>query len=426
MCTALVVGNIIGSGVFLLPASLAPYGWNALFGWVLTIAGALALAYVFAKLSKAIPAGGGPYLYACEAFGQGPAFVVAWSYWISLWIGNAAVATAAVSYLSVFVPALNTMPGLPAVVTVVLVWLFTAINLMGARVAGEVQLVTTVLKLLPLIAVAVLAAIIIGGDGGASLAPYHAADISLPAITTSAALTLFALSGVESATTPVGKVIDPERTVPRATMIGTVLTGLIYILVCSAVVLLAPAKQMAASSAPLADFVAAYWGPSARLWLSAFAAISALGALNGWILVQGEMPLAMARGGVFPAWMGRTTARGAPVTAHLISSSLMTIIVLLNYAKSAGQIFTFMILLSTTASLVMYLICALAALRLAWAKRLDAKAAIFPVGMAAALYSVWTIIGAGLQAAVWGGALLLCGVPVYVLMKRARRVSPPA
>ncbi len=420
MCTALVVGSMIGSGVFLLPASLAPYGWNAIFGWGLTIAGGVCLAFVFARLSKALPGGGGPYAYTREAFGPAAGFVVAWSYWNSLWIGNAAIATAAVSYLSVFVPALGKVPGLSAVTTCAVVWLFTGINLRGARLAGEVQLVTTALKLLPLVAVVVLAALVIAGDHGASLAPFHASDISLSGVTASATLTLWALLGLECATAPVGKVVDPERTVPRATMIGTVATGLIYVVVCSAVVLLLPARETAASSAPLADFMARYWGEGARMWLALFAAISALGALNGWILVQGEMPFAMARDGVFPAWLARTTAGGTPLTAHLVSSGLLTVMVLLNYAKSAAQLFTFVILLATTASLIMYLFSALAAVKLMLEGRLEPSRAVIPVAVAAALYSLWAIIGAGLVAAAWGLALLLAGVPVYLLMLRAK------
>ncbi|HWT52879.1 MAG TPA: amino acid permease, partial [Caulobacter sp.] len=144
MCAALVVGNMIGSGVFMLPASLAPYGWNAVIAWLLTIGGALCLAYVFARLAQAFPRAGGPFAYTEEAFGRPAGFLVAWSYWISVWVSNAALAIAAVSYLSVFLPALAKTPGLPAVVTVAVVWLATAVNCAGARSAGWTQVVTTV------------------------------------------------------------------------------------------------------------------------------------------------------------------------------------------------------------------------------------------------------------------------------------------
>jgi APA family basic amino acid/polyamine antiporter len=282
MCTALVVGNMIGSGVFLLPTSLAPYGWNAVFGWILTIAGAICLAFVFAQLARAMPRGGGPYAYTLEAFGRAPAFAVAWSYWISLWVGNAAIAAAAISYLSVFFPAIGQVAGLPAVLTCGAVWVFTAINCRGVREAGAVQVATTVLKLLPLLAVILLAVVLLFQNGPKVLLPFHASDIGVSGLTAAATLTLWGMLGLESATVPADSVEDPERTIPAATLAGTILTGIIYLVVCSAVVLMVPTSIASVSNAPLADFVSLYWGANARDILALFAAISALGALlNG-------------------------------------------------------------------------------------------------------------------------------------------------
>ncbi|OFX06153.1 MAG: amino acid permease [Alphaproteobacteria bacterium RIFCSPHIGHO2_12_FULL_63_12] len=418
MCTALVVGNMIGSGIYLLPATLAPYGWNSIFGWVLTIAGGLLLAAVFAALARNFPRAGGPYAFTQEAFGPAAGFVVAWSYWISIWVGNAAVATGAVSYLSVFFPSLSTTTGLHAGVTIAIIWALTAVNCRGAYLAGRVQLVTTVLKLLPLIAVVSLAAIVIAGDGGASLAPFEAEKISLAPITAAATLTLWGLLGLESATVPAEKVKDPARTIPRATMIGMVLTGVIYLFACSAIILLQPADEVATSSAPFADFVARHWGANAGRWLALFAAISGFGALNGWIMLQGELPYAMARGGVFPAFLAKNSARDTPVRAHVVSSLLLTAIVMLNYSKTMTEAFTFVLLLSTTASLVMYFACALAALKLKLEGRLQASSTLIVIAGAAALYALWAIYGAGAEAVGWGLALLVAGIPVYFIARR--------
>jgi len=427
MCLALVVGNMIGTGVFLLPASLAPYGWNAVFGWMLTIGGALCLAFVFARLARAFPRAGGPYAYTREAFGPAPAFLVAWSYWISMWVGNAAIAIGTVSYVSALIPPIAQVPGLHALVTCGMIWLLTAINCRGVRLAGGIQLLTAVLKLLPLIAVTLLAGLVISADGGATLLPYRPQDITLPGITAAATLTLWGLLGLESATVPAGKVVDPQRTIPRATLIGTALTGFIYLFVCSAVSLLLPASMAVNSNAPLADFVAIYWGGNAGLVLAAFAAISGFGTLNGWILLQGEMPNAMARDGVFPQWLAPVSRAGVPVRAHLVSSLLMTLLVLLNYARSMTELFTFIILLATTASLVMYLVCALAALRLSRTGRMQASPALSLVALVAAAYALWTIYGAGREAVGWGAVLLLAGAPVYLTRAAAsdRPLSDP-
>ena len=423
MCTALVVGNMIGSGIFLLPATLAPYGWNSIFGWILTIAGGLLLATVFAALARNFPRAGGPYAFTQEAFGPAAGFLVAWSYWISIWVGNAAVATGAVSYLSVFFPSLSTTTGLHAGVTIAVIWVLTAVNCRGAYLAGSVQLVTTVLKLLPLIAVIALGAIVIAGDGGASLAPLEVDKISLGPITAAATLTLWGLLGLESATVPAEKVKDPTRTIPKATMIGMILTGIIYLLACSAIILLQPADEVAASSAPFADFVARHWGANAGRWLALFAAISGFGALNGWILLQGELPYAMAKGGVFPAFLAKNSAHDTPIRAHAVSSLLLTCVVMLNYAKDMTEMFTFVLLLSTTASLVMYLACSLAALKLKRDGKLQASSTIILVAAAAAVYALWAIYGAGAQAVGWGFALLLAGIPVYFIAKRDSATS---
>ena len=416
MCLALVIGNMIGSGVFLLPASLAPFGWNGVFGWILTIAGALCLAYVFARLSRFFPKAGGPYAYTREAFGAFPAFLVAWSYWVSLWVGNVAIATGVVAPLSTVFPQITEHSVL---VTGSMIWALTAINCLGVRLAGQVQLVTTILKFLPLIAVLVLAAVLIAG-GGASLPPLRMEAIGFSGptgIAAAGALTLWAFLGMESATIPAEKVKDPGRTIARATLIGTALTGLVYLFVCSAVALLLPPSEAARSGAPLADFVARSWGPGAGTAIALFAAISAFGALNGWILLQGEMPWAMAKDGVFPRWLARTSGRGTPVRAHILSSLLLSLVLMLNYTRSMADLFKFLILLATTASLIPYLVCSLAAIALRARGRAGPGLALPAVAIAGTIYSLWAIWGAGEEAIRWGGVLLGVGVLVYLAMR---------
>lgn len=417
MCLALVMGNMIGSGVFLLPQQLAPYGWNAILGWGVTIPGALCLAFVFASLARRFPRAGGPYAYTAEAFGPAPGFTVAWSYWISTWTANAAISLAAVSYLSHFLPGLAAAPGLAAIG---FVWAFTLVACLSVRGTGGVQLVTTILKLLPLIAAMLLTAMIAANGDRPDAVPLPAADISLTGVTAAAALTLWAMVGFESATIPAGHVRDPERTIPRATMVGTMATGLVYLIACSGVALLLPPAEAAASNAPFADFIGRYWGPGPASLVALFAAISALGALNGWVLIQGEMPAALARDGVFPAWLARSSKAGTPVRAHLVSSGLVTLLLLANQSRSMGDLFAFMALLSTAASLVAYLGCSLAALRLQAAGRIARSPALPVVATLGALYSAWAIYGAGPKPVLWGAALLLSGLPVYIMVRRNR------
>jgi basic amino acid/polyamine antiporter, APA family len=423
ICLALVIGNMVGSGAFLLPQALAPYGWNAIFGWIVTISGALCLAFVFARLARHFPRAGGPYAFCREAFGPAPGFVVAWSYWISVWTANAAISVGATSYFVHLVPALA---GEPAWIAIGFVWSLTLINCLSLRGVGGIQLATTILKLLPLAAAIVLTLLVSTGATAVSapVPPLRGDDIGLAAIGATVTLTLWAMVGFESATIPAGHVRDPSRTIPRATMIGTLAAGLIYLIACSGVALLLPAEQAGASSAPFADFIGLYWGPGPASLIAVFAMISALGALNGWVLIQGEMPGALARDAIFPAWLAKTTREGVPVRAHLVSSTLVTILILANQARSVGDLFAVTALISTLASIVAYLACSLAALRLQRVGRIDRSTTLSAAAVAGALYSVWAIYGAGREPVIWGVGLLLSGVPVYLLMRRNRGPAP--
>ena len=425
MATALVVGNIVGSGVYMLPASLAPLGSNSIVGWLFTATGALLLAAVFAALSRAFPRDGGPYVFTRMAFGELAGFVVAWGYWVSVWVGNAAIATGAVSYTSALVPAIAHRPGASATVTIAVVWLLTLVNCWGVRAAGWVQAVTTVLKLLPLLAVALVGAFHVGRE---SLASFTAVPLSLDGTTAAATLALWALLGFESATVPADKVQDPARTIPRATMLGTVVSALVCTLACSTVLLVVPARELAASNAPFADAARVFWGEGSATLVALFAAISAYGALNGWILLQGELPFALARDGVFPRAFARESPRHTPVFALVTTRGLVSLLILANFHASMARVFTFMILLATSANLVAYLACSLALLELQRRGQLGearrGTAGLAVAGALGALYSLWAIAGAGREAIAWGAVLLAAALPVHALVRRARRPAP--
>ncbi|HEY4367080.1 MAG TPA: amino acid permease [Steroidobacteraceae bacterium] len=423
ICLALVVGNMIGSGVFLLPASLAPYGTNSLWGWLLTAAGALLLAYVFASLSRALPHAGGPYVFTRMAFGRGAGFLVAWSYWVSVWVGSAAIATGSVSYLLSLFPSVNGDAAAPYV-TLGVLWTLTAINCLGLRMAGFVQLITTGLKLLPLIAVALFGAVQLA-DG--RLAAASAAPFQLDSVTAAATLTLWALLGFESATVPADRVRNAEVVLPRAIIIGTLLTAVVYVIACMAVQLALPASQLAQSNAPFADVARLWWGDSAAWWLTLFVVISGIGCLNGWVLVQAEMPRAMAINGAFPSAFARESRFGTPMFALIFTGALVTLVVLANYSRTMVQVFTFMVLIATSANLFVYLVCSLAAIKLAYRGELGTQGWSFRMLATAALlgsiYTLWAMVGAGREAVLWGFALMFAGLPIYWLTRRKSAVA---
>lgn len=421
MASALVAGNMIGSGVFLLPASLAPFGGIGLLGWGFTAAGAVLLALVFARLGRFVPRIGGPYAYARMGFGDFVGFEVAWGYWISIWTGNAAIAVAFVGYLDVFVPGLADEPVTAALAAVAAVWVLTGVNVAGVRAAGWVQLVTTAGKLLPLLAVGFAGVFALRPD---HFVPFNASgEPALSALTSVAAITLWAFLGLESASIPAEDIDDPARTIPRATVLGTLVAAAVYILGTAAVMGVVPPDELAGSTAPFADAARSLWGPEGRYFVALGALFSTFGALNGWILLQGQMPLAAARDGLFPERFGERGRRGTPTFGLIFSSVLLTGVMATNYAEGLVGVFNFTLLLATVAVLVAYLFTAMAALLLYLTRDErfgDPSAAARIVAALACLYALWAVAGSGRDAVYWGALLLGAGIPVYVWVRWRR------
>jgi APA family basic amino acid/polyamine antiporter len=421
MCVALVVGNMIGTGIFQLPRDLAPLGWNSVFGWLATIGGTLCLVVVLLRIGRGRADSCAPFSYPAAAFGPGTGFVVAWSYWISCWVSFAALAVAVVQNLAFLWPGLGA-PGVAAPAAIAILWLFTFINCLGVREAGAVQVLTAGLKLLPLAGV-ILVALWLLLRGDAVPVAYASVPIDAASVNGAATLALFAMLSFESAMAVGDRVENPERIVPRATIAGTLLAGLIYLLCASAVTLLLPREALAGASSPFALFFSSFVSPAIGGIVAVFVAIAALGALNGLILVSAEMPVAVAREGLLPARLVRFNRQEIPWRIHLISSGLATLLVIANYTQSLAKLFTFMVLITTTVSLVFYLVCTLAALRLRMLGRLEGSAGWILIALAAVAYSLWAFWGAGIEPTLWGLGMTAVAIPVYLVMRAANRSS---
>ena len=418
MCTALVIGNTIGIGIFVLPASLAPYGFNALIGWGITVVGMTVLARVFARLAREFPRADGPYAYIQATAGDGPAFLAIWCYWVSCWITNAAIAIGVVAYLGKVVPALDGVP--PAVQAVTLIWLAVVVNNLGARMGGRVQVVTTAIKLLPMVVVILLGAWLLLTEPAAYTRNPPTTPLTLADLMAASTVALFAMLGIESAAVPAGRVRDPERTIPRATMVGTLATAAIYLAVSSMALLLLPQQELAESSAPFVDLLNRYMGAGNGQVLALFVVISGLGALNGWTLLVGELTATMASHGTLPIRLGQLNSRGAPGLALVVTGALATAMVLMNYSKSLVEGFTFLTLVVTAANLPLYLLCAFA-LAVLWRRGArPASRDLLVLGLLGTAYSVFAFVGLGREPTLWSLALAGAGLPLYLLM-RARR-----
>jgi amino acid transporter len=424
-CSALVVGNMIGSGVFLLPASLAVYGPISILGWIVTSAGAVALALVFSRLVRLVPQSGGPYAFTRAAYGEFPGYFIAWGYWIALWAGNAGVAVAFAGYAGYFTPALAQTGWFQVAAALAALLAVTAINVAGVASAGLVQIVTTVLKVVPLVVLVGLGA---WHMDPANYTPFNASPgPAWAAVIASAALTLWAFLGLESATVPSGDVERPEVTIPRATVIGTLFTAALYIAVTLAVMGLMPNEDLRQSTAPLADAASRVAGPAAGAAIAFAAFVSTFGALNGFTLLSGQVPMSAARDGLFPRPFARLSPQGTPAFALIVSNGLAALLVLMTLSRGLVESFTFITLLAVFAALVPYLFCSLAEVLLCASgrgapRRLPGAASVV-IGLVAFAYTAGAIYGSGAEVVLWGFLLLVMAVPAYVFQKA---FDPPA
>ncbi len=416
-CTALVVGNVIGMGIFLLPASLAPYGFNSLIGWTVTLLGCLALARVFAHLAQTLPGADGPYGYIRQTLGDLPAYMALWAYWVSLWLTNAALATGAVGYITVVVPGLSHMQ--PTLFALLLLWSFVTVNLFGVRSGGGVQIVTTVLKLLPMVAIAALGAWMLFTAPASYVAHPPPTPVTLSGVMAASTIALFAMLGIESASVPAARVENPGRTIPRATMTGTVLTAVIYIIVSTVPMLLIPQPQLASASAPFALLMERFGGSGSGRWLSLFVVVSGLGALNGWTLLVGELTRTMAVNGVLPGPFRRNNRFGAPAIALVVTGAMASVMIWMSYSKSLVSAFTFITRVVTAANLPLYLCCSLALVVL-WKRGLVGRG-VLPMAIAGMAYSVFAFIGSGHEPFWMAMGLIAAGLPLYAIMHLRRK-----
>lgn len=419
LSTSLVVGNMTGSGIFLLPAALAVYGGISIFGWIFTLAGTIFLALVFSRLSRLITKSGGPYSYSREGFGDFAGFLVAWGYWLSIWTGNAAISVAGVGYLSVFIPSLKESSLISAIVAIGAIWFFTYINTLSIKKVGLVQFITTILKILPLLLLGTFGFLYFNK---AHFEPFNLSGASnFDAVTATAAFALWAFLGLESATIPSDKVKNPAKTISRATIAGIGIAALLYISSTIGVMGIITPTELQQSSAPFADAAQKVWGSWASGLVAAGAAIACFGALNGWILLQGQLPMAAARDKLFPPSFNKVSNKGVPVIGLIIASVLASFLVSVNFTRGLVKMFSFIIMLSTLSCLLPYLFSSLTeiALYLRKKKTYNRKRLINAslISIPAFLYSLWAITGLEYEVLFWGAIMLTAGLPVYFIMK---------
>jgi APA family basic amino acid/polyamine antiporter len=414
---ALVVGGTIGSGIFMLPALLAPFGLLGVAGWFIAGVGAIILALMLADLSRRFTRIGGPYAYARAGFGDFIGFWIGWGYWIAMWSAMAAIAVACIGYLGFFIPALSADPVYSTAATLTLIWGLAAINIRSMASSGSFQLITTLLKIVPLLFVAALGLSMGSTENLPTLNPSGGSVIAV--IATAVTLAMWAFVGLEGGTVPADDIVEPGKTIPRILVIGTLTVLIVYVLAYLGVMLLLPASILASSSAPFADAtVAILGGPGASI-IALGAIISTVGALNAQVLLSGQIVRAISLDGLFPRKLGELGSGGTPTYAILISASLASVLVLMNFSRGLVEAFNMMILLSTLTTLIPLAFAAIAALIFLRNDQpsVGRTRAVITASLAF-LYSLLVIIGAGAETVFYGFILLVAAMPFYVFVSK--------
>ena len=434
---ALIVGSIIGVGVFNLPTSLAVYGPITLVSMALTTVGALALAVLFAALSRRLPADGGPYAYARAGFGNPLGFINAWSYWITAWAGNAAIAVGWVLYVEHFINKGHTK-WITVLLVLVGLWIPAAVNLSGVKNMGSVQVVTTIIKFVALAFISVVGLFYIKS---ANFTPWNVSgESSINAIGGGMAIALFSYLGVETASVAAAKVRNPDRNIPRATILGTIATAVVYLLSLTVAFGVVPTASLAKANAPFSDVANAIFGGTWAGNVMALAVIiSGFGALTGWTMICAEMPLAAAKDGLFPERFKRMSKSQVPAFGIIASTALASIAMLINYLGSGGAtVFTTLVLMTGITAAIPYAASALAQLKWRISDREKGPTPHFALDVGVALVAlvmslafVWYSRNSGANwYVVWGPFLMTAGafalaIPVYAAQRRQMSEPPP-
>jgi APA family basic amino acid/polyamine antiporter len=426
-CWALVVGGAIGSAIFMMPAVLVSYGGLGLLSWAAAAGGALFVAMMLANLSRHVTRAGGPYAYTHAAFGDFGGFLVAWGYWISLWTACAGITIAFTGYLGAMFAVIGESPVLTISCGLLLIWTLVAINVAGVRESGIVSLITTILKLIPLVIIASVGLLFVESDTLPPMNPGTGNSVYLFA--SAFALTFWTFVGIEAVTVPSEDVINPEKTIPRALISGTLTIAVVYLLVAFAVMGMIPASELADSGSPLADAgqrMAGNWGSAI---ISIGALVSMIGAFNVTLLAAGQAAMAASRDHVFPRIFSRMTQQRTPGASFVISGALASGLLVMSQTKGLVGAYTFVILIATLTAVIPYAFSSMAGLLLglhddAITPARRTREAV--TSIVAFLVCMWVIASSGEEAVYWTLLLLMAGIPVYVALTRNFRIEEGA
>ena len=416
---SIAVGCAIGSGVFMMPTLLAPYGMLGLAGWLTAGAGSLLIVLSLSRLARRIPKLGGPYAYVRAGLGDFAGFLIAWTYWIACIAAVAGIAIAFVGYLGFFFPFITESSVISLLVALVLVWSLVALNMRSVDGSGTFQVATTLLKILPLLVMIVMGFIHMEPEIMPPLNPTELHPIALLATVTT--LVMWSFTGIETAAVPADNMAEPDKLIPRILLASVLTILVIYFLVSVTIAMVVPADELLVSTAPFSLAASKMMGPIGGAFITIGALISTLGSLNANTLTAGNIPLAAAKDHLFPVRFATVSQAGTPTFSLMVAGCFVTALLLFNYTKGLVEAFTFMAMLSTLSTLMAYAFSAVAEF---YFLKSDGPSPernrAVGLSIAAFLYSFFAIWGAGAEVVFYSFMLIMVGMPFYALVREQK------
>jgi len=413
---SIAVGCAIGSGIFMMPTMLAPYGMLGFGGWVIAGIGSILVALTMARLVKRIPKTGGPYVYVNEGLGNFLGFIIAWTYWVACIAAIAGISIAFVGYLSFFIPKISNSLIYSLIASLILVWAIIILNIKSLENSSKFQVLSTLLKLLPLLFIIFLGVTNFNTSNLPELNPSNLHPITLLATVTT--LVMWSFIGIETATVPADNVINPQETIPRVLIASVITILILYVLVSFAIAAIVPANELINSSAPFALAATKILGATGGSIISLGALISTLGSLNANTLTAGNLSLAAARDGLLPKKFVTLTEVGTPLYTYLLTGAFVSMLLILNYTKGIVNAFVFLAMLSTLSTLIAYAFCAITEFKFAKTDQNNKKRVnALILSCATFTYAFFVIWGAGIETIIYSFILILIGMPIYLFKK---------
>lgn len=421
---ALVVSNMVGSGIFLLPSSLANIGAISIYSWLITTVGAMSLMAVFIMCYFTINQPGGLYVYINKALGEFMGFQAAWFSWIAIWIGNCATVLALVAYLNVFFP-IFTDQKLAWIPSVLMIWILTIINLFGIKKVNSLQIIINIIVIIPMILISIFGYKYINPEYYTSFYNVQKLD-SMEAIFGGITITLWAFLGIETSVVPTRFIKNAKFNVLFGSLIGLIIVALIYISTFITIIGVIPATTLQMSTAPFVDISNIILGTEAKYIVAAFAIIACFGSLNGWVLIQGQIAYTGAEHNIFPKIFKKTNKHDMPIVGLLVSATLSTIVLVLTTSEFIVDQFQNIIILATFTDLLPYLYVVIAFFVLIKQKKIyinSRKKFLYAiiVGIIALLYSLIAIFTIGFTKVII--YYIALSMLTFVIFKKTRLVS---